>query len=130
VAVATTRVVKLLADVPRQAAMASPRHLTMTEVSESCCKNKREVVASVPVQTVLAAGVLVAVTAASPPQALKRAATDAAKVICRMFIWEAPFVNQWVKCHRLLTTSTVARKFKKLVIGASFNSVTDRTDVL
>ena len=78
--------VSLLAVVPIQAAVASPRHFTITEVSESCCKNKRDVVASVPVHTVFTA-----VLEESPPQALTRAATDAAKVISLKFICRKPF---------------------------------------
>jgi hypothetical protein len=88
-------------------------------------------VASVPVQTVLAAGGGIAVTAESPPQALNRTAKDAARVMCRMFIWKAPFINQVVKRYRLLTTLAVVRNiFNAMVIGVSFNSVTGRTDVL
>jgi hypothetical protein len=94
--VATTLVVKLLAVEPIQAAVASPRHLTITEVSDSCCKNKRDVVASVPVHTVLTA-----VLEESPPQALKSAATAAAKVISLKFIWRKPLIYKVVSSSNL-----------------------------
>ena len=81
---ATTRVVRLAALVPIQAAVASPRHFKITEVSESCCRNKRVVAASVPVQTEFAT--LIGGEEELPPQAVRSATTVVAKVKNLIFI--------------------------------------------